>query len=156
MPDNAAPAQSRDESFSSEHRHVFPLRWADMDMLKHVNNTVYFRAIEEARMQIFGPLHHLFEPGTGIVLARAECDFVKPMTWPGNIEIVHRPQRFGRSSLDCSVIVCRENEPATVYARSRAVVVLSHLESGTSRPWPEALLQALKKQFAASPSQIPG
>ncbi len=154
MPENAASAQPVMESQLAEHRHLFPLRWADMDALRHVNNTVYFRAIEEARMQIFGPLRQLFEPGTGVVLARAECDFIKPISWPGNIEIVHRPQRIGRSSLDCAITVCRENDPDTVYARSRAVVVLSHLESGTSRPWPAPLLAALKKQFAPAADPV--
>lgn len=153
MPDSVMPAVFQDTIVHTEHRYVFTLRWADMDALKHVNNTVYFRAIEEARMQIFGPLLHLFEQGTGMVLARAECDFLRPMSWPGNIEIVHRPIRLGRSSLDCNVLVCKEGEPDFIYARSRAVVVLSHLESGTSSPWPETLRQAVINQFAAISSQ---
>ncbi|MGO1766671.1 hypothetical protein CAP48_09805 [Advenella sp. S44] len=152
MPDSLLPSGAQDDSRPREHRHVFALRWADMDMLRHVNNTVYFRAIEEARMQIFGPLLPLFAPGTGVVLARAECDFLKPMSWPGNIEIVHRLARIGRSSLDCNILIRREGEPDTVYARSRAIVVLSDLASGKSSPWSAALLEQLQKQFAATPS----
>ncbi|WP_166376031.1 acyl-[acyl-carrier-protein] thioesterase [Aeromicrobium phragmitis] len=34
---------------SSEHRHVIPLRWADLDSLNHVNNVVYLRYAAEAR-----------------------------------------------------------------------------------------------------------
>ncbi|HBP30566.1 MAG: acyl-CoA thioesterase [Advenella sp.] len=156
MPDSVLPAPSQDGSMQGEHCHVFALRWADMDMLQHVNNTVYFRAIEEARMQIFGPLRHLFAPGIGVVLARAECDFLKPMSWPGNIEIVHRLVRIGRSSLDCNILIRKQGEPDTVYARSRAIVVLSDLASGKSSPWPAALLEQLQKQFAAAPSQAGG
>ncbi|HLU03387.1 MAG TPA: thioesterase family protein [Advenella sp.] len=153
MPDSVLPASSQDGPPQGEHRHVFALRWADMDALQHVNNTVYFRAIEEARMQIFGPLRHLFAPGTGVVLAHAECDFLKPMSWPGNIEIVHRLARLGRSSLDCNILVYKEGEPDTLYARSRAVVVLSDLASGKSSPWSAVLLAQLQKQFTAAPSQ---
>lgn len=141
-------ALSADDSGQREHRHVFALRWADMDALRHVNNTVYFRAIEEARMQIFGPLRPLFAPGTGVVLARAECDFLKPMIWPGNMEIVHRLERIGRSSLDCHILIRKEGDPDSLYARSRAVVVLSDLASGKSSPWSEALLEQLHQQFA--------
>ena len=153
MPDSVLPAGEQDASLPGEHRHVFALRWADMDMLRHVNNTVYFRAIEEARMQIFGPLRHLFAPGTSVVLARAECDFLRPMSWPGNIEIVHRLVRIGRSSLDCNILIRKQDEPDIICARSRAVVVLSDLASGKSSPWPAALLEQLQKQFATTPSQ---
>ncbi|MHC8946811.1 acyl-CoA thioester hydrolase [Advenella incenata] len=153
MPDSVLSAPSQDGPTQGEHRHVFALRWADMDMLQHVNNTVYFRAIEEARMQIFGPLRPLFAPGTGVVLARAECDFLKPMSWPGNIEIVHRLVRIGRSSLDCNIHICKQGDSDTLYARSRAVVVLSDLASGKSSPWPAALLEQLQKQFASATSQ---
>lgn len=149
MPDSSMPTGALDDVVYGEHRHIFALRWGDMDILRHVNNTVYFRAMEEARIHIFAPMHDLFAAGTGIVLARAECDFLKPMTWPANIEVVHQPVRLGRSSLDCSVLVRREGEPDTVYARARTVVVLSHLETGTSSAWPESVRAALAKQFAA-------
>lgn len=152
MPDSVLSAPEQGGSVQGENRHVFVLRWADMDALQHVNNTVYFRAIEEARMQIFGPLRHLFGPGIGVVLARAECDFLKPMSWPGNIEVVHHLVRIGRSSMECNILIRKQGEPEILYARSRAVVVLSDLASGKSSPWPAALLEQLQRQFAAAPS----
>jgi len=152
MPDSSMPTGASDDAIYGEHRHIFALRWGDMDILQHVNNTVYFRAMEEARIHIFAPMQNLFPAGTGIVLARAECDFLKPMTWPANIEVVHQPVRLGRSSLDCSVLVRREGEPDTVYARARSVIVLSHLKTGTSCAWPAPVRAALEKQFAAIPS----
>jgi acyl-CoA thioester hydrolase len=30
-----------------------PLRWGDMDAMGHVNNTVYFRYLEQARIELF-------------------------------------------------------------------------------------------------------
>lgn len=33
-----------------------PIRWGDMDAFGHVNNTVYFRYMEEARVTWFGKL----------------------------------------------------------------------------------------------------
>ena len=30
---------------------VVPLRWGDMDQIGHVNNTVYFRCYEQARVE---------------------------------------------------------------------------------------------------------
>lgn len=147
MQETVGAEQAQEHTGSGEHRYVFSLRWADMDMLRHVNNTVYFRAAEEARMQIFGPMRALFEPGTSVVLARAECDFLKPMTWPGGMVVIHRLTRLGRSSIDCQVIIEKEGEPGVEYARSRTVVVLSHLASGKSHPWSEPLVKQLRQQF---------
>jgi len=33
------------------HTSLQPLRWADMDMLGHVNNVAYFRYMEQARIE---------------------------------------------------------------------------------------------------------
>ena len=34
------------------HQVDLPLRWGDSDALNHLNNTLYFRLMEEARMRI--------------------------------------------------------------------------------------------------------
>lgn len=40
-----------------EHKHkliyatILPVRWGDMDAMNHVNNTVYFRYMEQARIE---------------------------------------------------------------------------------------------------------
>ena len=33
------------------HTSLQPIRWGDMDVLGHVNNTVYFRYMEQARIE---------------------------------------------------------------------------------------------------------
>ena len=33
------------------HTSIQPIRWGDMDSLGHVNNTVYFRHMEQARIE---------------------------------------------------------------------------------------------------------
>ena len=35
-----------------------PIRWGDMDALGHVNNTVYFRYMEQARIEWLYALAH--------------------------------------------------------------------------------------------------
>ena len=32
------------------HTEIIPIRWGDMDAMGHVNNTVYFRYMEQARI----------------------------------------------------------------------------------------------------------
>ncbi|MEY3201217.1 MAG: hypothetical protein RIR70_767, partial [Pseudomonadota bacterium] len=47
------------------HTSTFLLRWGDMDALNHVNNTVYFRFMEQARIDWFESLGHI---------TSAQCD----------------------------------------------------------------------------------
>ena len=41
------------ENYSLVHRVRMPIRWGDMDAMGHVNNTVYFRYFEQARIALF-------------------------------------------------------------------------------------------------------
>ena len=53
---------------------VIPIRWGDMDAMGHVNNTVYFRYMETARLEwlyevgFAGDTH-----GNGVVIVNAFC-----------------------------------------------------------------------------------
>jgi acyl-CoA thioester hydrolase len=38
------------EQYTRVHRVRMPIRWGDMDAMGHVNNTVYFRYFEQARI----------------------------------------------------------------------------------------------------------
>ena len=64
-----------------------PIRWGDMDAQGHVNNTVYFRYMEQARiewLERFGWLAGQRSHVTMIV--NAACTFPVPLTYPGTIE----------------------------------------------------------------------
>lgn len=67
-------------------RHTFacPLRWADMDMLQHVNNVVYVDYLQEARADLYASHPELQRPAhdtgdEGLVVVRHELDFVRPL-----------------------------------------------------------------------------
>ncbi|MFD2231261.1 acyl-CoA thioesterase [Alkalimarinus sediminis] len=64
--------------------------WGDMDAFEHVNNTVYFRYFEDARMEYFTQLQvmeHLKETHVGPILASTRCDFRAPLDFPDDIVI---------------------------------------------------------------------
>jgi acyl-CoA thioester hydrolase len=65
------------------------IRWGDMDAMGHVNNTVYFRYMEQARIGWFDALLPAAEAwkSTGIVIANASCNFKKPINYPGTVEV---------------------------------------------------------------------
>ena len=65
------------------------IRWGDLDAMGHVNNTVYFRYMEQARIGWFEALVPQEEAwkGTGIVIANASCSFMRPINYPGTVEV---------------------------------------------------------------------
>lgn len=121
-----------------------PLRWGDMDAMSHLNNTIYFRLMEEARIQWFKELGFSTLPtGMAPILAHASCDFIKPMDYPGTARVTHLLTRLGRSSVEHDVLIEKIGEAGTPYARGRTVIVWFDYESGRSAPWPAEMVERL-------------
>lgn len=61
-----------------------PMRWADMDALRHVNNVAYLRYIEQARIAMFydGAQRTGRRSVAGsFVVARHEIDYLRPVVY---------------------------------------------------------------------------
>ena len=60
-----------------------------MDMLGHVNNTVYFRYMEQARIEWMAALvgAHEAEDGPLPVVVNASCNFRVPLVYPADVEV---------------------------------------------------------------------
>ena len=139
------------QSISSDTRklvHVerMPIRWGDMDAMGHVNNIVYFRYMEQARISWFEQL----VPGadawksTGIVIANASCNFRRAMTYPGTVEVKVFIARPGRSSVATYYELSIESE---IYADGAAVVVFIDMPTQKPLPIPEEI-RALLHSFS--------
>ncbi len=64
--------------------------WGDMDANQHVNNAIYFRYIEHARLQHFAELGFLEmqqKTGIGPILSWTDCRFRRPLTYPDTVSI---------------------------------------------------------------------
>jgi acyl-CoA thioester hydrolase len=69
------------------------VQWGDMDAAQHVNNTVYLRYFESARIEFFNQIGFMDFTGTegvGPILAEATCKYKAPLTFPDNIKITAR------------------------------------------------------------------
>ena len=119
---------------------LIPLRWGDMDAMAHLNNTIYFRLIEEARMQWFNSMNMAtLLGGEGPILAHVACDFLKPMTYPAIAKVTQNLVRLGHSSVDLDSVIERVDEPGIAYAKCKSVVVWMDYQSGKSAPWPKRI-----------------
>jgi acyl-CoA thioester hydrolase len=123
---------------------IIPLRWGDLDAMNHLNNTLYFRLMEEARISWFVEHDLMMDPGgDGPILAHASCDFLKPMTYPSNARVTHIVTRLGRSSMDVDVTIEDDRDEPTLYAKGRNVLVWMNYQAGRTAPWPERVRSAL-------------
>jgi acyl-CoA thioester hydrolase len=67
-------------------RHLYecPTRWADLDLLGHVNNVVYVDYLQEARVDMLrthGPAAVTGELAEGVVVVRHEVHYEAPLTY---------------------------------------------------------------------------
>ncbi len=129
------------------------IRWGDMDSLGHVNSTVYFRYLEQARIEWVYGLQTEGEPydRTGPVIVNASCTFLEPLVYPGEVEVRMYLGDPGRSSVG-SYYEIRMN--GRKYAEGAAKMVWIDLGSGRSVPLPESVaapLHALEHAPAADP-----
>src|ERR1039458_3916242 len=66
-----------------------PLLWGDHDAFGHVNNLVYLRWCETARVEyllLVGLWPSLPPAGLGPILANISCDYKRPLTFPDRSE----------------------------------------------------------------------
>jgi acyl-CoA thioester hydrolase len=102
-------------------RITLPVQWGDMDAYQHVNNTVYFRWFESARIAYTSKLGlkaMMAESGVGPILASIRCDYRKQVTFPDVVLVGTRVTRIGRTSF--------EMEHALVSEAHRAVAAEGH------------------------------
>jgi acyl-CoA thioester hydrolase len=122
------------------HTETIPIRWGDMDAMGHVNNTVYFRYMEQARISWF---EHLRTPpapnGVGPVIINASCTFLKQLVYPGDVEVKMYAGEPGRSSFETWLEMRPSYDPHTIYAEGKAKIVWVDFARGKSVPLPEEI-----------------
>jgi acyl-CoA thioester hydrolase len=118
------------------------IRWGDMDALGHVNNTVYFRYMESARIAFLEESAGVIDPqGEGPVIVTAYCSFLKQLTYPGEIEVRTFAGLPGRSSVEITHemrLVDANGQAEVVHAEGGAKVVWVNFAAEKSVPLPDA------------------
>ena len=125
------------------HTERIPIRWGDMDAMGHVNNTVYFRFMEQARISWFDALVPEQEAwkSTGIVIANASCNFKRAMTYPGIVEVKVYIDPPGGSSVGTHYELLIDGK---LYADGAAMVVFIDMKHQKATRIPEDIRARLK------------
>ena len=84
------------------------IRWSDMDELGHVNNAVYLTYFEQARVYYFQESCEWNWKETGVILANAHIDFLRPVVFPNSTYIHLRTSKIGNKSFELQYLITSE------------------------------------------------
>jgi acyl-CoA thioester hydrolase len=122
-----------------------PVAWGEMDALRHVNNIVYFRYFESARIAYFEKLRFwefMNQTGVGPILASIQCKFKIPLTYPDTVSV---GTRIPSIEQDRFVMEYRavSHKSQAIAAEGEGVVVSYSYRESKKTPLPEEMKQRI-------------
>lgn len=126
-------------------RLVLPVQWGEMDSYGHVNNAVYFRWFESARMEYFARLGWPeVERATGVgpILHSTRARFRAPLEWPDEVEVATRAEEVGADRFTMRYEV-RSRRLERLAAEGEGVIVAFDYRAGAKAALPGSVRAAL-------------
>lgn len=110
-------------------KHKTPLivRFSDVDAFGHVNNACYLTYFEEARVKYFDEVvDWAYDWSTrGIILAKAEIDFILPLHFKDELFVYTRCSRIGRKSFDLEYQIIKFKEGKEILMADACTVMVA-------------------------------
>lgn len=98
------------------------LRFRDLDAYGHVNNASYFTLMETARVKFLHKNYpQVFRGGPLFLVAKASCEFKRPIRLAEEVTVRISASRFGRSSFVISYDILASD--GTLHARGETKMV---------------------------------
>lgn len=132
---------------------TIPVLWGDMDANLHVNNVVYARWIESARVAYFERIGMPVPPGkdgVGPIVARLCVNYLRALTYPDTVRVSATVRAIGRTSVTLEYRIRSVAQDADV-ATAEDVIVVFDYRDGQKVPVSAALrgaISALEAQGA--------
>ncbi len=105
---------------------ALPVQWGDQDAFGHVNNVVYIRWLESARVDLLKACPSTVSmsgTGPGPILASVQCDFRRQLRFPDWVFVGSRITRIGRSSADIGHAIV-SGAQGEIVAEGKSVIVV--------------------------------
>jgi len=120
--------------------------WGEMDALQHVNNVVYFRYFETARIDFFNQvnlLEDLQTTGVGPVISENNARYKRPVTFPDTVlvGVTISDIQADRFMMHYTVFSQQQNAITTI---GSSQVVMFNFKTGKKATLNEPLIEALK------------
>lgn len=124
---------------------TLPVMWGDLDAYGHLNNTVYFRMFECARiryLELCGFTDSYEQAGIGAILHSTHCRFRHPLDYPDNVVVGGRTIDIQGDRFTMAYAVVSESLNK-VAAEGTGVVVSFDYRNRAKTAIPEAVRAAI-------------
>ncbi len=131
------------------HVHPIEVRFRDIDMLGHVNNSVMFTYIETARVPFLAAVRgrDISLSDISYIVAHINCDFRKPVFYGQTVEVGTRITQVNRSSMKLEHRVEADGELA-----GEGYCILVHFDYAANKSTPiSAEMVAKIEAFEGNP-----
>ncbi|ALH94562.1 acyl-CoA thioesterase [Acinetobacter equi] len=115
--------------------------WGDMDAFGHVNNVIYYRYVESARIDYLNQIGILNYP-IHIVVASSQCKYLSPVVYPDTLQIKVSINEIRSSGFSMGYTIWSESQQKVV-AESEAVIVCVSQDNMAKTPIPNELKEKL-------------
>ena len=109
-----------------------PVAWGEMDAFGHLNNIVYFRYFESARIAYFYKLDlidMMTKTGIGPILASTSCRFKMPLTYPDKVLVGAKVVSIEEDRFTMGYSVFSTNHRKVAAEGDGLIVTLNYRES---------------------------
>ena len=126
--------------------------WGEMDAFQHVNNVVYFRYLESARIA-YGHAVDMMEwrnsIGIGPIVASASARYKRPVLFPDQLRVGVKVDRIGddRFWQHYRIVSCTQSAITT---EGEAEIVMFDYQAGKKAAIPSALIERIQQLESAT------
>jgi len=133
-----------------------PVAWGEMDSFQHVNNIVYLRYFESARIAYFERLRlmefmHL--TGIGPILGSVQCKYKIPLTYPDTVSVGTRISKVEEDRFVMEYFVV-SHKHQKIAAEGEGVIVSFNYRENQKTPLPEEIKRRIAELEASVAKSI--
>ena len=130
------------------------VQWGEMDAFNHVNNVMYIRWCETARIELFREIwgdkginmkEILEGNGVGPILANFNINYRLPLTYPDEVIIHTQVSQIGNTSFKLKQALFSKKLGNTLVADATSVVVMVNYKTGSKFSLNQKIKSALEK-----------
>jgi acyl-CoA thioester hydrolase len=127
--------------------HHQQVAWGDMDAFGHVNNVMYYRYIESARIEYLTQID-AFSAGLVSVVSSSSCRFYRPVYYPDVLKVGARVVEIRNSGFRMAYVI-HSNQQGQMVATGEAIVVMVDAATFEKAALPMSLRQKIARLEAS-------
>ncbi len=113
--------------------------WGDMDAFGHVNNVMFYRYFESARIQYLEQFN-IFNYQVITVISKSDCRYLSPVFYPDQLIVATRVEEMRNSAMRMRYVLFSQRQNKIV-ADGEAVIVVLDAKTNNKTAIPEAFKQ---------------